>query len=171
MRTRRFQIAAVTIIFVSCVIDIIATSDANQANLVLEDSDIPDHGDAKRYLRTSKIIEAEEDREDTNAKAKDQFDDEIRGNLDFAKHASLKQLDDLSTDLAKVPGVVKFVKGEQTDIFKQIAAQKWTPESMAETLNIASKLKTMSKAKLKRDPEFLLWEYYTKFWNVRKAQA
>ncbi|OWY91442.1 hypothetical protein PHMEG_00039976 [Phytophthora megakarya] len=63
------------------------------------------------------------------------------------------------TDLAEVPGVVKFIKGEHADIFKQITAQKWIPESMAETLNIASKLKTMSKAKLKADPDYLLWEY------------
>ncbi|RLN53785.1 hypothetical protein BBJ29_008622 [Phytophthora kernoviae] len=98
-------------------------------------------GNGNQFLRTSKAIEDDDDsEEDLEDDTKDDSDDEERGLLDVVKHASLKFIDDLAGDLVAVPGAVKYVTGENMEVFKAIAG----------------KHATMTKAALKKDADYQL---------------
>ncbi|KAG7388592.1 hypothetical protein PHYBOEH_007790 [Phytophthora boehmeriae] len=122
-----------------------------------------------RFLRVRETIEDEE--VESKYDSEDNSEEEERGIVDLIKSISFDKLDDVAKDLRGTPGAAKYIQGENTELFKAIAARKWTPESMAEKFGIAAKKAAKTKEQLKFDPEYQLWKHFRKFWNARKAQA
>ncbi|KAF4317218.1 hypothetical protein BBO99_00007886 [Phytophthora kernoviae] len=146
-----------------------ATSDMGHVALSKVDSVhsasvINGNGDDNRFLRTSKVIEEEDNDsgEDLEDDTEDDFEDEERaGLLDLFKNLPLNKLNDMAADLAKTnPGALKEIRAENVKMFQKIKDLGWTPASMAEKLGIAGKRATMSKAALKNDPDYLLFRQY-----------
>ncbi|KAF4314679.1 hypothetical protein G195_011539, partial [Phytophthora kernoviae 00238/432] len=159
MRLNCFLFAAATVLLASFD-TVTATSDVDHVALSKVDSvhsatviNGNGNNDGNRFLRTSKAIEDDDDNDDDDSKedddseedTEDNSEDEERGLLNLIKDPSLKNIDNVIEELAKIPGAGKRLHAENVELFKTIASNKWTPESMAEYLGIATKIKTMSK--------------------------
>ncbi|KAG7394071.1 hypothetical protein PHYBOEH_005864 [Phytophthora boehmeriae] len=159
MRVSCFLFAAAAVILTS----LDAASAANDVDRSLSVT----HG-VSRLLRTREVTkDASDDSEDNSG------DEERMGLSELVKNAPLKSLDDAADELSKVAGAAKLIKPLQEEnklLFLKIANNKVTPDSMAKTLGIAEKQAVMTAKELKRDPSYLLWKKYSKFWNERRAQ-
>ncbi|KAG7394190.1 hypothetical protein PHYBOEH_005554 [Phytophthora boehmeriae] len=170
MRINFFLFAAATVLFVESG-SVSAVSDEGHTALSTKDSVSIIHAKSgvNRFLRTTETVNDEEAGSEYDSD--DDTEGEERNIHELIRSSSFKTLDKLAEELAGVPGVVKYFKQQNDELFKAIAAKKWTPEAMKTELGIAAKIANTPKDRLKYDADYLLYRAYEKFWNARRAQA
>ncbi|OWZ07209.1 hypothetical protein PHMEG_00020426 [Phytophthora megakarya] len=163
MRVAHFLVAVMVTIVGNCAA-VSAIGDVNQENLRVDSGK-----GVNAFLRTIKTFQDDNGVSRDNVKDEDEPEEE-RAILDAFKNAPLKSLEELAGDFSSIRGAYKHIMEENIELFKLIAYGKWTPESMGAKLNIAKRVETKTTAELGHDPQYLLWYFYTRFWNERKAK-
>ncbi|KAG7386421.1 hypothetical protein PHYBOEH_008691 [Phytophthora boehmeriae] len=171
MRVSFFVVAAATVLL--AVPDAAsAVSDADHAalsKLTTVNSVNNAHGNGNRFLRSTKTIEDVDDELEDDYE--EDSEEEERSIHDLIRKIPYPTLDDVAGDLVNVKGALKYLISDNDELFKVIAANKWTPETMKEKLGIAAKKARMTKKQLEFDGDYRLYRHYKEFWNARKAQA
>ncbi|KAG7388591.1 hypothetical protein PHYBOEH_007789 [Phytophthora boehmeriae] len=170
MRVNRFLFAVATICLASfdAFTAVGATDLAAQSKLASVNSVDGVHGHGNRFLRSTK---PEDEDDGLEIDYEEDSEEEERSIHDLIRKIPYSTLDDVAGDLVKVLGAAKHLNTDNNELFKAIAARKWTPQDMKEKLNIAAKRMSMTKDQLKYDADYLLYRHYKAFWNARKAEA
>ncbi|KAH7484286.1 uncharacterized protein KRP23_3354 [Phytophthora ramorum] len=66
--------------------------------------------------------------------------------------------------------ILSIVKTQNKALFNKIEGMKVTPESMSNTLNIPAKIKAMTPSQLAKDPDYLLWFYFEKYFKKHNRE-